>query len=231
MSPGARLWWVRPEAVQEGPATLALLDENERASQQRFIPPWKRHEYFVTRVLVRTVLGEALGVAPESVRFKLNQWGRPELGEPHSQLRFNLTHTQGLVMCLLSWEHEVGVDTELLSRAPRLLALAPRVFAPRELSDLWALPEELRSERAVVLWTLKESYIKARGMGLALALDGFAFHFEAAETRLEVTPALGDDGGRWQFRSWALGAHQVSVAIAFPPTEQVSLEVVEATLD
>ena len=161
-------------------------------------------------MLARTVLGKKLGVPPESLRFTTNQWGRPELaGGPC----FNLTHTEGLVMLLISEGSEVGIDTERISRAPRLLALAPNVFAPRELSDLAALPEAERAQRALTLWTLKESYIKARGMGLALALDGFAFSFEGQTTRLEVEPRLNDDGARWQFQTWTQGEHLISAAL------------------
>lgn len=224
-----RLWWTRPETFIETPAALALLTVEERAQHQRFIPPAKRHEYLVTRVLVRTVLGEALGLAPEAVPFTQNEWGRPELSPP-TTLRFNLTHTDGLVVLLVSEEHDVGVDTELLSRAPKLLSLGPHVFAPKELSDLAALPAERRALRAVTLWTLKESYLKARGRGLALALDGFAFRFEAQGVRLQVEPALNDDGAGWQFETRTLGPHLVSTALRCPASSRVEIELLEAKL-
>lgn len=219
-----RLWWMRPESVSANPEALALLDEAERARHQRFLPPLKKHEFLVTRVMVRTLLGAALGEAPESLRFVLNEWGRPDLPPP-SPLRFNVSHTTGLVVCLLSEAHEVGVDTELLARAPRLLALAPKVFAPRERRDLAALPAQRQEERAVLLWTLKESYIKARGMGLLLPLQAFAFSFEDDRIRLEVEPELEDDGARWQFQTQRLGGHLVSTAIANP--NPVAVEVTE----
>lgn len=211
-----RLWWVRPENFPASPAALALLNSEERQQQQRFIPPAKRHEYLVTRVLVRSVLGEMLGSAPQALRFVCNAWGRPALA-PESGLtpiHFNVSHTDGLVVCLVSTENEVGVDTELFSRAPRLLALAPNVFAPQELNELAALPKADQAERAVILWTLKESYIKARGMGLALPLDGFAFRFEAGRVRLELEPAFQGDGADWQFQWQKFGSHCISTTIA-----------------
>ncbi|MDP1829028.1 MAG: 4'-phosphopantetheinyl transferase superfamily protein [Archangium sp.] len=124
----------------------------------------------------------------------------------------------------------MGTDTERSSRAPRLLALAPNVFAPAELSDLAALPTGQRAHRALTLWTLKESYIKARGMGLALALDGFAFRFDAhGGIRLEVEPRLDDDGARWQFETRTHGEHQLSTAIR--ADARVEPTVHEALLD
>ena len=223
---GARLYWVHPETFIETPAALALLTADERAQHQRFIPPGKRREYLVARVLARTVLGHALKQPPESVHFTTNPWGRPEV----EGLHFNLTHTDGLVTLLLSEHHEVGVDTELLSRAPKLLELGPNVFAPNELKDLTALPMDQRAQRAVTLWTLKESYIKARGMGLALALDGFAFRFTPDGLHLEVEPALNDDGARWQFQTLTFGPHLISTAIHHQRGDPVTLEWLEARL-
>ena len=212
-----RLWWVRPESFQASRAALALLNEEERQQQQRFIPPAKRQEYLVTRILVRSVLGEMLGMAPAALEFVRNEWGRPALapGSMRSTIHFNVSHTEGLIVCLVSAEHQVGVDTERLSRAPTLLALAPRVFAPDELSELNALPDDEQAPRAVHLWTLKESYIKARGMGLAIPLDGFAFRFaQGGCIRLEIAPELNDDGANWVFETRQLGSHIISTALA-----------------
>jgi 4'-phosphopantetheinyl transferase len=218
-----RLWWVRPETFLASPAMLGLLSDQERAQQQRFLPPAKRQEYLVTRILVRSVLGEVLGVAPQALQFVSNEWGRPALvtALSHSPLYFNVSHTEGLIVCLVSTEGEVGVDTESFARAPDLLTLAPDVFSAKELSDLAALPVQDQAQRAVVLWTLKESYIKARGMGLSIPLDKFSFRFESGGVRLEVEPELGDDGKRWQLQSQTFGSHCISTAIALPNTDTI----------
>jgi 4'-phosphopantetheinyl transferase len=62
------------------------------------------------------------------------------------------------------------------------------------------------------LWTLKESYIKARGMGLAIPLDKFAFVFGGAEqVRLEVDESLNDREDRWQFCLLDHAGHRIAV--------------------
>lgn len=204
-----RLWWLDPSTV---PVVPERLTPDERAQYARFIPDRKRHEYLCTRLLVKHVLGDE--------RLTLNEYGRP-LCADHPQRRFNITHTDGLILLLESDEHEVGVDVELVSRAPTLLRLAPDVFAPRELADLNALPERERAQRAVTLWTLKESYIKARGLGLALKLQGFAFRFDEPVTRLD---ASDDDGARWQFETFRMGEHLVSTALDRPASEPVRVD-------
>ena len=74
-----RLWWLRPEAIPATPDMLALLNDKERAQQQRFIPPAKRQEYLATRVLVRSGLGDMLRVAAQALPFLRSQRGLPAL--------------------------------------------------------------------------------------------------------------------------------------------------------
>lgn len=209
-----QLWWTRTEGLSATPEAFALLDEKERAANARFLVERKRHEHLVTRVLVRTVLGRGLGVDPAGLRFVDSPHGRPQLSPP-APLFFNVTHTEGWVGVLVSRTHEVGCDVEASARAPTLLRLAPTVFSPAELSGLEALPPAAQADRAVRLWTLKESYIKARGMGLALPLKQFAFHFDdGGAVRLEVAEALGADGDAWDFETTVRDGYVVSTAVA-----------------
>jgi len=214
----------RPEDLEASAEALALMDPDEASRQRRFIFPEHRHEFLATRILVRRVLGSYLDVRPASLRFVHNEHGRPALAEPSSPLRFNLSNTPGLVVCLVSAHHEVGVDTELRTRARSILDIASTVFAADELRELLALEGDVQAQRAVTLWTLKEAYIKARGMGLALPLDKFAFRF-GADVRIAMDPSLGDDADRWQFRTLELGPHVISTAIACPPGAEVTLVV------
>lgn len=46
----------------------------------------------------------------------------------------------------------------------------------------------------------KESYIKARGMGLSIPLDQFSFSFpHERAVHIAIQPELGDDASRWSF--------------------------------
>lgn len=211
----AHLWVARPADLEASAEALALMAPDESARQKRFIFPEHRHEFLATRVLVRRVLGRYLGVPPESLRFVQNEHGRPELDAPPSPLRFNLSNTPGLVVCLVSAHHEVGVDTELRTRAPSILDIASTVFAEAELRELLALSGDARAERAVTLWTLKEAYIKARGMGLAIPLDHFSFQLSPGlPVGIAFDPRLDDDPTSWQFEQIRpTASHLVSVAI------------------
>jgi 4'-phosphopantetheinyl transferase len=200
----AHMWWVRPDAIVDG-AVLErcrrLLTDDERARVDRYRFAADRHTCLITRALVRTTLSRYAEVAPDAWRFRTNEHGRPEIATPASALRFNLSHTNGLVVCLVSRERAVGVDVETLSRVHRWLDLAERFFAPREANALRQAVASEQPERFLEYWTLKESYIKARGLGLAIPLDHFSFDLPSplSGIAMRAEPALGDDATRWQF--------------------------------
>src|SRR5262249_12254488 len=78
--------------------------------------------------------------------------------------------------------------------------LAARFFSPAEAAELEMLPSDLQRERFFELWTLKESYIKARGRGLSLGLSKFAFTVEGTSARVRFAAGFEDNPARWDFR-------------------------------
>lgn len=218
----AHLWIVRPEAARD-PSLLArydaLLTEDERRKRDRLRFDWGRHQCLVTRALVRTVLSRYAPVDPARWRFVTNEHGRPAIAEPASaaSLRFNLSHTRGLVVCLVAREREVGVDVEDRERDGKLLDVADRYFSPGEVAALRALPSREQLDRFFVYWTLKESYIKARGMGLAIPLSHFSFEVDepGRGIRISFDPRLPDDPSRWQFTILSYGRrHAIAASVS-----------------
>lgn len=196
----AHLWLLQPEQVTDASQLercAAMLSDVERAAWQRFHFERDRHTYLVSHALTRCVLSRYSAVQPSEWQFVRNQYGRPEIAN-QSDLRFNLSHTKGLVACVTTTSNDVGVDVETRKRMNDLRAIAERFFSPAEVRELLALPTERQRNRFFELWTLKESYIKGRGMGLALPLDRFSFTL-GGEVSLQVDPSLQDDGRQWLF--------------------------------
>jgi 4'-phosphopantetheinyl transferase len=193
------------EIVDEGlhGAYRAILSEEERNQQHRFYFPRDRIRYLVTRALVRTVLSRYLPMlSPREWVFGTNDYGRPCIANPtlaHSSLRFNLSHTHSLIALALTHEREVGVDVENIFDRPAPVDLADRFFAPREVADLASVPIRQQQDRFFEYWTFKESYIKARGMGLSIPLERFSLRYPTDSTvELAIDAELGDDPERWQ---------------------------------
>lgn len=179
----------------------ALLSVEERAREARFRFARDQRRHRVTRALVRTVLSRYAAVRPEDWVFSAGAHGRPEISAPRPAppLEFNLSHAADLVMLAVTSGRTLGVDTESIGARAADIDGLDRYFAPQESAALLALPPQERRRRFFELWTLKESYIKARGMGLSIPLD--AFRFELTGERgltLHMRPELGDSPGRWR---------------------------------
>ena len=199
-------------------AFLQLLSEPEQAKWQRFAVPDARLQYLVTRALVRTTLSRYADVPAQTWQFETNAYGRPQISQPQasSNLRFNLSNTTGLVACAVSMDCDIGIDVENITRTVDTDELAPSVFAPAELADFRQTGLD-RRDRFFSYWTLKESYIKARGMGLSLPLDAFWFELGGTSPLLCVTDRCPDIPDRWRFYQHApTDEHMMAIAVAAP---------------
>jgi 4'-phosphopantetheinyl transferase len=187
------------------PATLAaaarLMSEDEATQHARYLVDRARDEYALTRLLVRSVLSRYAPVAPAAWTFARSEHGRPEVSGPEGapRLRFNLSNTQGLIACLVRAQGEVGVDAEDLKRRGETVEIAERFFAPAEVRALRALPASRQRLRFFEYWTLKEAYMKARGLGLTIPLDAFAFDLGAGPPIRIAFDGIADDPRAWQF--------------------------------
>lgn len=103
-------------------------------------------------------------------------------------LHFNLSHSGTKVLCAVS-DHEVGCDVEQIAQAD--MRIARRCFCPEECAALLRCPDEAR--RSVLFcryWTLKESFMKATGLGFRLALDQFCVTI--GDGRITVRQSVDD---------------------------------------
>ena len=217
MDPGRLcLWCGYPDDVVDEAARDAcalVLSEDERTRWQTFRFEKGRREYLTSRALVRFALSQYRPVAPEAWRFQVNAYGKPSPA-PECGLRFNLSNSSGLVVCLIAHEAEVGVDAEPYERAGEIAKLSETVFSPLELAQLDPLHGNEKTNRALSIWTLKEAYVKAKGMGFSLPLTKFSFLFGgAAGIRLELDPRLGDQAERWRFCLLDHAGHRIAIVV------------------
>jgi 4'-phosphopantetheinyl transferase len=203
------LWLAYLDQITDtGPLTeyRLLLSEDEQRKQIRFHFARDRHRYLVTRAMQRTVLSKYVDVAPRAWRFTVNDYGRPSVAAEHAGTRgieFNLSHTDGLVVMGVTRQRSIGVDVENVRAREVDIEIADRYFAREEVVALRTLPDQKQKQRFFEYWTLKESYIKARGMGLSIPLEGFAFNLEdPQQIRLTIDRGLQDYAGRWWFRQF-----------------------------
>lgn len=187
------------------PRYEALLSADERARRARFRFGADQRRYLVTRALVRAVLSRYAAVPPADWAFAPGPRGRPAILAPQVEppLEFNISHSADLVMVGITSGRALGVDAESIDAREADIDGLDRYFAPQESAALLALAPAARRRRFFELWTLKESYIKARGLGLAIALDAFSFELTGERgLSLHMRPPLDDSPAAWQL--WQL---------------------------
>lgn len=111
--------------------------------------------------------------------------------------RFSLSHSGETVLCAVS-ERELGCDVERVRDFD--IGIARRFFHETESASLFSLPEGERQTAFFRLWTLKESYMKARGLGFALPMSAFAISVSGS-----IRVFDDGDGRDWRFLSFREG--------------------------
>ncbi len=178
----------------------ALLTAEERMRRDRFHFSHHRHQFLIARALIRTTLTRYCPeVQPADWRFATNHYGRPHItGAGAGLLDFNLSHTEGRIVLAVSRSARPGVDIERADRPDSFLDIADCFFTAGEVGSLNALPEAQKKAGFLALWTMKEAYLKARGMGLSIPLQDFAISFGPNGPSISFADGVADDPRRWQ---------------------------------
>ncbi|MGI8665187.1 MAG: 4'-phosphopantetheinyl transferase family protein [Jatrophihabitans sp.] len=167
-----QVWLIRTE--QPAAVVLALaetLDESERRRADLITTANRRAEFVVAHGAVRTILGEQLGQPAEALRWSFGRHGKPELFEPDTELRCNLSHSGGLAALAVAVGRPVGVDVQRRRTAVDLDRMARRYYPASEVALVAVAGNPV--ERAVIftrLWSRKEACVKAAGGRLIPAL-------------------------------------------------------------
>lgn len=206
-------------------------DEQGRAACLRFAED--RQSFCAAHVLLRQALSGWSPVSPSRWRFCRGTHGRPEVDTAAlgsgPRLRFNLSHTRGLVCCAVTRDAPVGVDVECRGRVRDRLALARRFFHAEEAAAIAAesrAGEAAESASFYAFWTLKEAYVKSRGLGIAMGLDGFAFRLgdgDVPSIALEVDAQSAAPADRWHCLLLRLDGARCMLSLVLPVAAMVGV--------
>jgi len=187
----------------------------------RFAADMDRRAYLAAHSLKRSMLSWAEpDVHPLAWRFTQGPHGKPSI-EGRTDLHFNISHCRGLTACVLRFGRPVGIDVEWLGR-PAPIEVAQRFFSDAETNWLLRQPGPERHEAFFRLWTLKEAYIKAKGLGLAQPLRDFTVSADTLDMRFEKSE-MGD-ARAWRFHQAFPSAEHI-LAVAWQ--EEILQETVE----
>ena len=163
----------------------AMLSAEEQRRAGAFLALEHGQNYVAAHAALRFVLGMYLGVSPALVAIDSPGGTKPILtyttgmglkdrgfGEKEwPDLRFNLSHTRGAVLIGVAIGRELGVDIEWQRPMEDLEGMARSVMSDEELLRWSALEPENGTRAFYRVWTRKESYLKAIGLGLFRSLQ------------------------------------------------------------
>lgn len=176
-------------------------DEITRAEQFHFQKD--RMHFIVARGLLRTILSRYLATNPRTLRFCYSQYGKPTLARESgsdASLCFNVTHSLGVVLYAITRSRAIGIDLERIRLDVACESIAEHFFSPYEARILRTVPTDLRSEAFFRCWTRKEAYLKARGIGLSIALG----QFDVSVLPGELAALLGTREKDQNISQWSL---------------------------
>ena len=227
--------------------SLLSRSEQERASRFRF--ERDRRSYLLAHALLRTALSHeaeassskplspqlatvsAPPIAPADWQFVAEGDRKPEILGPETGLTFNISHTVGLVACVVAHGLAVGVDVEHHEFRGDPAEVARTSFSEPERRALAALSHGAFRRMFFALWTLKEATVKALGVGLSMPLDDFAFDLAALDgPRVSFFGTITEAPDRWQFVLREPGPdHTMALAIRKEPGAPLRVRVREGS--
>lgn len=143
--------------------------ERERAAKFHF--ERDRRRFIVARARLREELAARLGISARQVEFAYGDNGKPRLA--NQALQFSVSHCDDVALFAFSHDAEVGVDIEAIRPVREADAIAVQFFSPLEHAGYAALAPRDRLLGFFRVWTRKEAYVKALGVGFSMALERF----------------------------------------------------------
>jgi 4'-phosphopantetheinyl transferase len=152
--------------IPQIPQLQPLLSADEQHRAARYVFAHHRQRYLLARGLLRLILSRYAGIAAADLEFNYAANGKPSLVQPLS-LQFNLSHSQDRAMYAVGSDRSLGVDLEFLRPVDHLISISRRYFSEAEVKWLEAETENAQALMFFRLWTAKEAYLKATGVGIS----------------------------------------------------------------
>ncbi len=144
-------------------------------------------------LLIRAALNASHGL--ENVKIAVDPHGKPYLPE-HPEVHFNLSHSANFAVCTVS-DVDCGIDIEQISKPHEVMAMANRFLSVKEHAAVLMSPNP--NEAFCRLWTLRESYVKMRGLGFEIGLSTLKCDFHRGVCSIYEKNVLQEDA---KFHEW-----------------------------
>lgn len=202
--------------VNEFSSASSLLNEEELHRAGRFHFARHRRRFTVAHAMLRLILAHYLKLPPSLLSFSNNQYGKPQLRNA-STLQFNLSHSGELALLAIGSGFPLGIDLEFFSARP-YEGIAQQLFSCTEIK---ALDETSRNMKPFIffhIWSQKEAFIKACGLGLSYPTQQFDVPILPGEKRI-INDALHQK--QWEMISFMPQAACQAALCYNPPVDEI----------
>jgi 4'-phosphopantetheinyl transferase len=198
----------------------ALLSQDEGQRADGYYRALDRDRFIVGRGILRMIISAYLALSPRKLRFTYGEYGKPAVSDDQNDraLNFNLSHSAELALYAVTRGRAVGIDIKHIREDFATIEIAERFFSKDEVAEIKSLPMDQRTLGFFNCWSRKESFIKAKGLGVSYPLDRFTVSLTPG-----VPPALlkvDDDereASQWKVYELSPGAGYVAALIIKQP--------------
>lgn len=174
-----------------------ILSDEEKARADRFQFERHRRRFRTARATMRLILAAYLEREAQNLVFQYGKQGKPELVHD-IPLPFNLSHSGEMALLAVSKQSQVGIDIEQFSARP-YLGIARHSFSAAEVQTLKDTPPYLQAWLFFHIWSQKEAFIKACGMGLSYPTQSFTVNSAPANRQIITNQIQQKD---WQLYAY-----------------------------
>ncbi|MBU5265936.1 4'-phosphopantetheinyl transferase family protein [Virgibacillus proomii] len=161
---------------------ISFLTTEKQVKLTKLIHKKDLYRSLLGEIIIRFIIMKRYNMRNDNIKFIYNHFGKPDLYN-HPDFSFNISHSGSWVICAINHQ-EIGIDIEEIKPLP-YLSIASSCFAKEELEDIRMRNKEDQLRYFFDLWTLKESFIKFYGKGLAIPLKSFVIR-KLSERKIEV---------------------------------------------
>lgn len=150
---------------------LLFLSPGERKRAEEFYFEKDRYSYMLSCSFLRKIISLYIAITPLQIEFTLGQYKKPYLAG--SNLKFNLSHSNKVVLYAFTIENDVGIDIEYMRsiESESMQDIAKSIFSTLEFQEFNRLLGQQKIEYFFRTWTRKEAYLKALGTGMYGSLE------------------------------------------------------------
>jgi len=192
-----------------------LLSEDEIIRSNKMLHAENKNLFIRSRCALRLILANCLSLSPGELSFQYGEKGKPKLDIPSgTHLEFNLTHSNDIALIAVGTKRQIGIDVSHTNRSTNWQGISKRNFTESEqayLAQTEASQTEVSQNNFHRIWSQKEAYTKALGLGFSYGFKNFSVQLDGGLREDSISP---DAIKLWTIKSFEPAKNSVA-ALAF----------------